>query len=689
MFRNLHNGQSLHDLRNVIRYNTNDKKGLNSAKNPRLIDVISNVDYCSDVNNKNEYKNFIDNFINSVDSNFSYRRNQRQKYLYEHNVISFDHEDDTKLGMKKATELAIEMYKGYDSNFDDTPYLIYPQVDSGKLHFHVIKTFYDEDGNYNKQSDSKIKMNKAAQKLERKYDLKLTGKNDPSNYIWKTSKNGIKTKKYFPKSNKNDEKTAKNKALDLQIKIDEQGNIEYFKKVNKNIENHHAKIKTLNEAKNSIKSKESDDISKRKNEISELKKPIKYGLFQKLLTDDREIDKRNNESKILKNQSEIDQITKSTKPKISRIDKQNSVLNNSLNNQNQKLNNVKKLISNDNLAIEKNKYKMSELNDFKDIINNAYRNSENAENFLKMLNDNHIEAAISYRKNGHGGISFNHLNSDISLAGGKVNSYLTFGKIKKNDPDLFNLLSGIDSLNEITFSNKNDVNNDVKIYDINKNYNQKINDDGSTSIFFNKKDSDKYPHNFNLKINADKNKISFGQSSNSHDLKLAYELAKQSGWTGAKSENKELVERSMSVAYTKNKNDLLFFSTNESTLELSTLKEIIGDDLLSQDNLIKLYDNDIICKNDKKEALVFIKNQLSTHGEDLTVINSLIDSGSSLQDCLKATEKIKKEHDIETQNRKKVIYENEPVFKEKVKVKTEKTTHNKSVSKYKITNKMT
>jgi len=80
IFRLLHNGQTLKDLRNVIRYNSNSKKGLNTADNPRLIDVISNVDYCSDVNNNNEYKNFIENFINSVDSNFSYRKNQRQKY---------------------------------------------------------------------------------------------------------------------------------------------------------------------------------------------------------------------------------------------------------------------------------------------------------------------------------------------------------------------------------------------------------------------------------------------------------------------------------------------------------------------------------------------------------------------------------------------------------------------------------
>jgi hypothetical protein len=685
VFRNLHNGMSLRDLRNVIRYNSNDKKGLNTANNPRLIDVISNVDYCSNVNDKNEYKNFIENFISTVDSNFSLRKNQRQKYLYEHSVISFDHEDDEKLGIKKATELAIEMYKEYDANFEDTPYLIYPQTDSNKLHFHFVKSYHDEEGNYNKQADFKLKMNKAAQEIERKNDLKLTGRNDPSNYIWKTSKNGKKTKKYFPQSNKNDEKTAKNKALDLEIKIDKNGNIEYFKKVNKSIENHHAKIKQLNDDKNSIKAKEADEILKRKNEISNLKKPIKYGFFQKLLTNDEDLDKAEISSNIKKNNSEIDQIKDSIKPKILKINKKNSLINNSLNNQKTKLKKINQLISDDNNLIDIHKSKTDKSNTFKDVINNAYRHSKTAETFLKTLNEHNIEACISFRENGQGGISFNSLNSNISLAGGKVNSYLTFGKIKKNDPDLFNLLSGIDALDEITFDNKNTVNNVLNVGEINKNYSQKINTDGSTSIFFSKKNSDKYPHNFNLKINVDKSKISFGQNSNKHDFKIAYTLAKQSGWTGAKSDNKELIESSMTIAYSENKDDLFFFTTNEPTLELSKLKEIVVDDLLSKDNLIKLYDNDIICKKDKKEALVFIKNQLSNYGEDLTVINSLINSGNSLQDCLKATEKIKKEHDIEVQNKKKVISENEPAFKEKV--KTEKTNHNKSVSKYKITNK--
>jgi hypothetical protein len=135
------------------------------------------------------------------------------------------------------------------------------------------------------------------------------------------------------------------------------------------------------------------------------------------------------------------------------------------------------------------------------------------------------------------------------MAGGKVNSYLTFGKIKKNDPDLFALLTGSTGFGEIILTNRNDVNNDINIEVLNKNYKQKINDDGSTSIFYNKKDSDKYPHNHNLKINAEKNKISFGQFSNDHDLRLAYDLAKNENWTNAKSDNKELIQKSAGSRY--------------------------------------------------------------------------------------------------------------------------------------------
>nr|SHO08955.1 Biotin synthesis protein BioC [Moritella viscosa] len=229
------------------------------------------------------------------------------------------------------------------------------------------------------------------------------------------------------------------------------------------------------------------------------------------------------------------------------------------------------------------------------------------------------------------------------MAGGKVNSYLTFGKIKKNDPDLFALLTGETGFGEIT-NKQSPLNTSIlNVEKLNKNYKQKINDDGSTSIFYNKKDSDKYPHNHNLKINAEKNKISFGQSSNDHDLKLAYSLAKQNNWSNATSDNKELIQRSMSIAYAENKDDLFFFKTNKPTLKFEELKNIIGDDLLSKDNLIKLYDNNLVVESDKKEVLVFIKNQLKEHKEDITTINSMLADNHSLKECIEKNEKIEKQ----------------------------------------------
>nr|SHO07992.1 IncA protein [Moritella viscosa] len=99
----------------------------------------------------------------------------------------------------------------------------------------------------------------------------------------------------------------------------------------------------------------------------------------------------------------------------------------------------------------------------------------------------------------------------------------------------------------------------------------------------------------------------------------------------------------MSIAYAENKDDLFFFKTNEPTLKFEELKEIIGNDLLSKDNLIKLYDNNLVVESDKKEVLVFIKNQLKEHKEDITTINSMLADNYSLKECIEKNEKIEKQ----------------------------------------------
>jgi len=676
VFKSLHFGESIKDLRGVIRYNSVEKKGFNSEINPRLIGVHSNIGVCENVNDQSDYNNLMSDFILSVRANSNLSNNKRQKYLYEHSIISFDVADDEKLGMEKLTELALKIAN--EANPDNAPMVLWPQTDNDHgLHFHLVRGMHNENGVYQKKKNDFINVNKFIQKLEVDENLTLTGKNNPDNYIWKTLKNGKKKKTYFPQGNDNS-KISKNKNIDHQIKIDEKGNVEYVKKLNKEIERHSNKLNHVDNKITKIKEIKANHVSAIDEKIKTLEEPIEYGFLENMrniFTTHKEVDIANNEVEIKNQKSKKNTIVKKANDLMKKDFIFGRKIKISLDKKVETKDKTNEEIKNDDDELEKQKAKTQEFTDFRDLINDAYRSSKNAESFLKTLNDNNIEACITYRKK-NGGISFNSLNSDISMAGGKVNSYLTFGKIKKNDPELFALLTGETGFGEITLTNDNDINNNLNIEKLNKNYKQKINNDGSTSIFYSKKDAEKYPHNHNLKINADKNKISFGQFSNDHDLKLAYHLAKNENWTNAKSDNKELIKKSMAIAYAENKDDLFFFSTKEPTLKLSELKEIIGDDLLSKDNLIKVIDNNLIAPEDKKEALVFVKQELNKHKEDMTIINSLLKEGHSLKKCVEASsnkieeqkEKIKAEVIRKADDKKvnqKITQEIEPKTKSK------------------------
>lgn len=639
VFKSIHNGKTLRNLRNIIRYCSVDKKGFNSDVNPRLIGVHSNVGDCDDVLDILEYQSLMDDFVLTIEANSKLSTNKRQKYIYEHSTISFDREDDKRLNIKELTKLALEIAK--KANPSNAPQMLWPQIDSGKLHFHLVRGLHDENGKYQKKSNDYHTMNNFLQKFEQKHNLVLTGKNDPENWINKKI-DGKYKRVYFPQGNNDNLKISKNKDIDYKVKIDDKGNIKYFNNLKKKITASKKKEQSLIKQKNKIHIFRINSVSQLQSSISNLEKPVNYNFWQKHITNFSKVDIFERSEKIKVKKDQVVEVNNVADRKENNVYKEQMKVEDSLNSN---INKAKKLVS----EIEQDKEKIGKnveddkvYNDFRDLINNAYRSSKTAEMFLKTLNDNDIEACITYRKN-NGGISFNSLNSDTSMAGGKVNSYLTFGKIKKNDPELFALLTGETGFGEITLTNRNDVNHDLNIENLNKNYKQKINDDGSTSIFYNKKDSDKYPHNHNLKINADKNKISFGQSSNEHDLKLAYSLAKQNGWNNAISDNKELIQRSMYIAYAENKDDLFFFKTNEPSLKFEELKEIIGNDLLSKDNLIKLYDNNLVVESDKKEVLVFIKNQLKEHKEDITIINTMLKNGHSLKECIEQNEKIEKQ----------------------------------------------
>jgi hypothetical protein len=371
-------------------------------------------------------------------------------------------------------------------------------------------------------------------------------------------------------------------------------------------------------------------------ENKELAKTVKYSIWEKYFTNYEKVDQIERSEKIKINKIYKIKLKNAVKSKFSQVNTVGKKLENSIKIKKTKLDYCKNEMNKDQADLDLQKSKNEQLNEIKNIINNAYRNSETPEMFIKKINENDIEACINIRENGQGGISFNHLSSDISIAGGKVNSYLTFGKIKKNDPEFFDLLIGNDPHNTITFQqdHRSNLDQSFDIKKINKNYKQKVNFDGSISIFFHKKDAEKYPHNHNIKVSRDCKTISFGQRRNNHDLQLAYEFSKKSGWKNGVSKDKDLVKSLMSLSYKQNKEDLFFFKTKEPTLKMSELKEIIGDETLSIDNLIKLHDENIIIDSEKDKVLIFIKQQLKANNVDMTKVNNLLKKDLSLKEII-------------------------------------------------------
>ena len=340
--------------------------------------------------------------------------------------------------MANALKLAIKTAKKYDPNFEKTPYMIWPQVDSGKLHFHIVRGYHDETGNYHRQSNSGLKRQSAAQKIEKEHKLTLTGKNDPKNYVWKTDINNKKKKIYVPNLNDDHKKITKNKAIDYNCKIDELGNIKYSLKskenklnsdINKNKDIHRKNKNIVNDKINLIFQK-----------ITELEKPIKYSVFKKVknwFTDQVKIDKEYNDNLIKNNENKVSKLEGIIKDDW-RIKNNNhrKILGKKIINE-RKIN----VVNNEEKYILDKKDDLLNNNDIfsnlKNTVNNAYRSSKTTQEFIEILNDNKIEIFLNMRENGTGGITFTSLNDDISLAGGKINSYLTYDKIKKNNNDLF------------------------------------------------------------------------------------------------------------------------------------------------------------------------------------------------------------------------------------------------------------
>lgn len=171
----LHEGETIKQLKNVIRYNTVAKEYLNSPDNPRLLQVLSNLGII-DISDPQAYQDFMDMFVEEIKLNKSQSTNQRQNKLYAHEVISFEDNDNVRFSQDELAKISIELLSNlYD--MENTPYLIYPQTDSSRLHFHFIRGMHNNSGEYQRVKNSKRKMRVACEAIERKYHLTLTGNN--------------------------------------------------------------------------------------------------------------------------------------------------------------------------------------------------------------------------------------------------------------------------------------------------------------------------------------------------------------------------------------------------------------------------------------------------------------------------------------------------------------------------------
>lgn len=171
----LHEGESVRQLKNTIRYNTVAKEYLNSAENPRLLQAISNLGII-DISDPEVYQTFMTNFIDEILLNKSLSKNKRQTKLYAHEMLSFEHEDNLRFEQDELAQFSVEILSElYD--MENTPYIIWPQTDSGHLHFHVVRSMYSNDGTYQRVKNSKLKMRKSCEIIEKRYNLTFTGNN--------------------------------------------------------------------------------------------------------------------------------------------------------------------------------------------------------------------------------------------------------------------------------------------------------------------------------------------------------------------------------------------------------------------------------------------------------------------------------------------------------------------------------
>lgn len=499
-----HSGADVRALKKIIRYNTNDKKPLNSSKNPRLLGIRSSMGVC-DHTDKTEYNRFMLQFVDEVkETQRLHQKNHKRrktKHLYDHVVVSFSEDDDKKLDRYKQMDIIIKALKT-DKNFKDieiTPYVIWPQEDSGKRHFHMVVSRFNYAGEFRNNSYSKLELRKTAMQAESKYKLTKTQ--------------------------------------------------QFSNKIKKNLH------------PNTLNTKKAD-----------------YQHKKEQIAHDRPIAKK----------------------AILAI--RNQFYDYPYQNEEQKKLSVKSVLVDKELA------KNADIDKIKTMLHNTYKQSNTGRQFLQKLIDTDIEYELLTFKDGrHKGIIFKYGN--FSVSGSKVHSSMALGKMKRRFRDLDKVLTN--GLPATTLTNSDQkLNLDFSF--TSKNYKQSVDLNGDILLYYHKKNINKNPNNFNLRINKDRTTITFSsKSANTYDLRLALELAKESGWTKAvlTSEDKDYFKRLLAESVKMDKEQGLFF-VRAKTLKLSyeDLIDIHPDITFDQATKL-LIDGDLLESKDDQYKLAGLAAQ--------------------------------------------------------------------------------
>ncbi len=205
----LHNSNSTTSLKNTVDYVLNSKNE-NDYDARTLIVSNENGIFNNDLELVSVLK---DNFINKVLNNREAKKQRSDAGLYSHIVCGFDAEDHKNKSDEELRQLAIQGLRETTPDFDNVPFLCVLQNDSGTKHFHFVLPRLSNNGVFSDLKDNFLRYKEAAESLERKHDLVLTGDNVPEEL---RQEQGYKAR---AKNGKTFEEIAKQIKLDSQRKL--------------------------------------------------------------------------------------------------------------------------------------------------------------------------------------------------------------------------------------------------------------------------------------------------------------------------------------------------------------------------------------------------------------------------------------------------------------------------------------